>query len=169
MKTQGQILPPAAQHRVDRGIVPDVGAVAAMLAEFNHVEVRRRSDPVDKDQLMLGPIKRSHPEAAHGSVPTLDVSVGDAIQPVGKDVAGDCCQPVVGVRESEYTCIKGKCVGQQEAVQERSYAPRCPFRDEGGQLAPFTVQLKIATKKLMISKNISRSFQDKEKSHVAAH
>ena len=120
MKTQGQILPPAAQHRVDRGIVPDVGAVAAMLAEFNHVEVRRRSDPVDKDQLMLGPIKRSHPEAAHGSVPTLDVSVGDAIQPVGKDVAGDCCQPVVGVRESEYTCIKGKCVGQQEAVQERS-------------------------------------------------
>jgi len=114
VKTQGQILPPAAQHRVDRGIVPDVGAVAAMLAEFNHVEVRRRSDPEDKDQLMLGPIKRSYPEAAHGSVPTLDVSVGDAIQPVGKDVAGDCCQPVVGVRESEYTCIKGKCVGSRK-------------------------------------------------------
>ncbi len=31
-----------------------------MLAEFDHVEMRRRSHPVDKNQLMLGTIKRSH-------------------------------------------------------------------------------------------------------------
>src|SRR6516162_7433040 len=42
-----------------------------MLAEFNHVEVRRCSDPIDKDQLMLGPIKRSHPGI--GLVPDAEV------------------------------------------------------------------------------------------------
>ena len=54
-RMQGQILPSAAPHRVDRGIVPDIGAVAAMLAEFDHVAVRRCSDPVDKDQFEWTP------------------------------------------------------------------------------------------------------------------
>ena len=47
------------------------GAVAAVPAEFDHVEVGHRSDPVDKDQFMLGPVERSH--AGIGLVPDAEV------------------------------------------------------------------------------------------------
>ena len=52
-RMQGQILSPAAPHGVYRGIVPDIGPVAAVPAEFNHVEIGRRSYTVDEDQFML--------------------------------------------------------------------------------------------------------------------
>src|SRR5712664_230896 len=57
---QVEILPPAPPHGVYRSIVPNIGAVAAMPAELDHVEMGRRSHPVDKNQLMFRPVKRSH-------------------------------------------------------------------------------------------------------------
>src|SRR5258706_10061394 len=57
---QGEILPSATAQGIYRGIVPDVGAVAAMPAELDHIEVGRRSDAVDKDQFMFGAVQRSH-------------------------------------------------------------------------------------------------------------
>src|SRR5262249_12621692 len=38
-RMQGKTLPPAPPHGVHRRIVPDIRAVAAMPAEFNHVEM----------------------------------------------------------------------------------------------------------------------------------
>src|SRR5258706_3276579 len=81
-RMQGQILSPAAPHGVYRGIVPNVGAVAAMPTEFDHVEMGRRSHPVDKDQFMLGPVKRSHPSI--GLVPDAEV------QALAVDGGADC-------------------------------------------------------------------------------
>ena len=57
---QCQILAPAASQGIYRGIVPDIGTVAAVPAKLDHIEMGRGSDPVDKNQLMLGSIQRSH-------------------------------------------------------------------------------------------------------------
>ena len=59
-RVQRQVLAPAAGHRVHRGVVPDVGAVAAVPAELDRVEVRRLADPVDEDELVLRAIERAH-------------------------------------------------------------------------------------------------------------
>ena len=59
-RVQRQVLAPAAGHRVHRGVVPDVGAVAAVPAELDGVEVRRLADPVDEDQLVLRAVERAH-------------------------------------------------------------------------------------------------------------
>ena len=59
-RVQRQVLAPAAGHRVHRGVVPDVGAVAAVPAELDGVEVGRVPDPLDQDQLVLRAVERSH-------------------------------------------------------------------------------------------------------------
>src|SRR4029079_509940 len=56
-----EILASATLNRADGCIIPDVRAIAAMLAKFDHVEVRGHSHPVDKNELMLGAVERSHP------------------------------------------------------------------------------------------------------------
>src|SRR5258706_1194796 len=43
--------------RIDPGIVPDVGAVAPVLAQLEIIEVRSRSCFPDEDKLVLGPIE----------------------------------------------------------------------------------------------------------------
>ena len=60
-RMQSQILSPAAPHGVHRSVIPNISPVATMLTEFNHVEVRDCPHAIDKDELMLGPVKRSHP------------------------------------------------------------------------------------------------------------
>jgi hypothetical protein len=45
---------------VDPGMIPNIGSVAAMAAEFNVVDVRAATDFENRDQFMLGPIKRPH-------------------------------------------------------------------------------------------------------------
>jgi hypothetical protein len=47
----------------------------------------------------------------------VDIPVGDALQFARKeDIAGNCLQPVVVVREAKHTRIKGDRVGQQETA-----------------------------------------------------
>jgi hypothetical protein len=45
-RMQGQIRPSAAPQGIYGGIVPDIGAVAAMPAKLDHIEMGRPSDPV---------------------------------------------------------------------------------------------------------------------------
>ena len=42
------------------GIAPDVGAVAAVSAELDVVDVRRRAGLEDEDELVLGAVERAH-------------------------------------------------------------------------------------------------------------
>src|ERR1700730_17242373 len=79
---QGQILPSAAPQGIYGGIVPDIGAVAAVPAELDHIEMRCGSDPVHKDQFMLGSVQRSHSRI--GLVPDAQV------QELAIDRAADC-------------------------------------------------------------------------------
>ena len=59
------------RKRVDAGIVPDVGAVAATAAKLDIVDVRRGADLEHEHQLVLRPIERSH--AAVVLVPDAEV------------------------------------------------------------------------------------------------
>ena len=70
-RMQSQILSPAAPHGVHRGVIPDVGPVAAMLTEFNRVEMTGCSHPIDKDEFVFGSVKRSHPRI--GFVPDAEI------------------------------------------------------------------------------------------------
>ena len=59
-RMQGELLQPPRLEAVDPGIVPDVGAVAAVLAELDVINVRPRSRLEHEDQLVLGPVERAH-------------------------------------------------------------------------------------------------------------
>src|SRR5262249_35672469 len=56
---------------IDGGIIPDVGAIASVLAQLNRVKMRHVTDPEHKDKLMLRAIERSHSRI--GLVPNADV------------------------------------------------------------------------------------------------
>ena len=71
-------------------------------------------------------------QVAHASVTALDIAVGDALQLVGEDVAGDCGQPVMVVRKPQNPGIEGQSMRQQEAVQEAFNAPCSVLRDDSG-------------------------------------
>src|SRR6201995_2218096 len=57
---QSQIFAPPANERVHRGVVPNIGAVPTMLSEVDRVEMRRRANAVDEDQLVLRTVERAH-------------------------------------------------------------------------------------------------------------
>lgn len=57
---KGKILPPTAGHGVHRRIVPNIGSVAAMLAQLDCIGMGSVADLVDEDQLMLGTVERAH-------------------------------------------------------------------------------------------------------------
>src|SRR5258708_6413844 len=82
-RMQCQILAPAATQGINRGIVPDIGTVAAVPAEFDHIEMGRASDPGNKDQFVLGSVQRSH--SCIRLVPDTQV------QPFAIDRAADAC------------------------------------------------------------------------------
>src|SRR5258707_14975133 len=90
---QGQILSSAAPQGVYGGIVPDRGTVAAMPAELDHIEMGRRSNPVHKNQFMLGSVERSHSRI--GLVPNAK------IQPLPIDHTADCRDVVPPVHADE--------------------------------------------------------------------
>ena len=56
---QGQQLAPAS--RVDAWVLPDIGAVAAVLAELEVVDVRLRAVLEHEHQFMLAAVERAHP------------------------------------------------------------------------------------------------------------
>src|SRR5262249_8241095 len=70
-RMQAQILAAAALERIDGGIVPDVGAIASVLAQLHRVKMRHVTDPEHENQLMLRAIERSHSRI--GLVPDADV------------------------------------------------------------------------------------------------
>ena len=85
-RVQSQIFRPTANERVHRGVVPDIGAVAAMLSEVDHVEMRRRANAVDEDQFVLRTVERAH--ASVRLVPEAQEFKEVAIDPLadGRDV-----------------------------------------------------------------------------------
>src|SRR5262245_33920045 len=70
-RMQGQILATATLERIDGGIVPDVRAIASVLAQLHRVEMRHVADPEHEYQLMLRAIERSHSRI--GLIPDADV------------------------------------------------------------------------------------------------
>src|SRR5262245_21208485 len=54
-----QVIQTASAERVDPRVLPDIGAVAAMTAEFDVVEMRRITDAEDGNELVLAAIKAS--------------------------------------------------------------------------------------------------------------
>src|SRR5262249_39763759 len=57
-RMQGQILATATLERIDGGIVPDVGAIASVLAQLHRVEMRHVTDPEYENQLVFRAIAR---------------------------------------------------------------------------------------------------------------
>ena len=45
---------------VEAGIIPDIGAIAAMAAELDIIDVRRRAVFEDRNQLVLGAVEAAH-------------------------------------------------------------------------------------------------------------
>ena len=72
-------------------------------------------------------------------VAALDIAVGDPLQLVGQDVAGNSGQPVMVVRQPQHARIERQRVRQQEAVQEARNAPCSGLCDDGGQVVPLGV------------------------------
>jgi len=70
-RTRLQLVHSLRPERIDAGIVPDVGAVAPVLAELEVVEVRGRSRFPHKDELVFGAIEGSH--SAVGLIPDAEV------------------------------------------------------------------------------------------------
>ena len=73
-------------------------------------------------------------QVPHGAVAARNISVGDALELVGEDVAGHCGKAVMVVGQAEYPGIEGDGVRQEEAVQEAGGAAGGVFGDGGGQL-----------------------------------
>ena len=55
-----ELIEASSPEGVYAGIVPDIGPVAAMPAKFDVVDVRSITDLEDRDEFVLGPVKRSH-------------------------------------------------------------------------------------------------------------
>src|SRR5215475_5842259 len=66
-----ELVDAARSKSVHPGIVPNIGPVAAMTAEFDIVDVRGSADFEHRDEFMLGPVKRPH--AAIVLVPDAEV------------------------------------------------------------------------------------------------
>ena len=66
-----QIIIPVGAETVGARIGPDIGAIAAMLAKFDIIDVGRLAGFIDKEEFMLGPIKGSN--AAIGLGPDAEV------------------------------------------------------------------------------------------------
>ena len=92
--------------------------------------------PAERVELLEDRLGFAPCQVAHASVATLDVAVGDALELVGQDVAGNRGQPVMVVRKPQGSGIEGQRVRQQEAVQEALDAPCSGFRDDGGDISP---------------------------------
>src|SRR5262245_11111099 len=73
-RMQGQILATATLKRIDGGIVPDVGAIASVLAQLHRVEMRHVTDPEYENQLVFRAIERPHFRI--GLIPDADVQKG---------------------------------------------------------------------------------------------
>lgn len=108
-----EILAPAADERVDRGVVPHIGAVATMAAKFDRVEVRGRPHLVNEHQLMLRTIERAHARIA--LVPEAEV------QKLAIDAAagsGDIVHVVVIAPDNAasvpVTAAKIPCYGEEQ-------------------------------------------------------
>src|SRR5258708_12911398 len=56
-----QVIHPAGAHRIDTGVVPNVGAVAAMTAKLDIINVSARAIFENENQFMLPAVQRSHP------------------------------------------------------------------------------------------------------------
>jgi hypothetical protein len=78
-----QVFHPAGPECIGPGIMPNVGAVAAMTAQFNRVQVRLGTDPENADQLMLA--------SAKAALPCIGFYPGDLIEhrPVDAPSGGD--------------------------------------------------------------------------------
>ena len=55
-----KLIEASGSEGVYSGIIPDIGPVTAMPAKFDVVDVRSIPDFEDRDEFVLGPVKRSH-------------------------------------------------------------------------------------------------------------
>lgn len=74
----GEISVPALAEGIGARVVPDVGAITPVAAEFDIVDVRRIAMPEDEAELMLGAVKASHAGVVLVPAAERDLLQGDA-------------------------------------------------------------------------------------------
>ena len=110
-----EIITPAPGHGIDRRIIPDVGAVSPVPAKFNVVQMWRVTDFIDKNQFLLGPIKRAHAGVRlvpNAEIEALTIDALVAHNPISNLKLGSGVMPFRALRDAGVPI----CLGTDEAA-----------------------------------------------------